>query len=607
MNLLIKLKIALLVTSLSILSCGETNQQATNVLTIKKWDTFTLDILGPELTETSEDNPFLNYRLEVVFSHKNKTYQIPGYFAADGQAAETSAKKGKVWRVKFTPDELGDWNYKVRFKKGEDIAIHPDAQGTSIGEDGKTGTFKVVKGDFDSKDFRSQGKLTYTAGAAYQQFAESKKYFIKGGAGSPENFLAFQDFDDTYSNNPKKNFIKTYAKHVQDWKPGDPSWQNGNGKGIIGALNYLSSKGMNSIYFLTLNIKGDSEDVWMYESPKDFTRFDCSKLDQWEIVFEHAQRKGILLHLFTQETENETMLDEGKLGKHRKLYYRELIARFGHHLALIWNMGEENGVVHFSPDGQSTEERKAMFDFFQQNGRDQLVALHTLPASKQKEEVLSPLLGDKNLDAISFQIDKPNTVYQEIRKWKTLSQQANHQWITYVDEIGPYWKGVMPDSFDVMHDTIRREVLWGSLMAGAAGVEWYFGYKYPQADLNCEDWRSRDKMWEQTHHAIHFFNEYIPFQEMEAMDDILKNTDGYVRGKKGEVYLIYQPFNNEKAVLLAPELQGKAISINWYNPRKGGELISGESMTVNGEIALGASPDQDNMDWVVLVKTKQSL
>ena len=38
--------------------------------------------------------------------------------------------------------------------------------------------------------------------------------------------------------------------------------------------------------------------------------------------------------------------DNGDLGPQRKLYYRELIARFGHHLALNWNLGEEVGLGH---------------------------------------------------------------------------------------------------------------------------------------------------------------------------------------------------------------------------------------------------------------------
>jgi len=34
-------------------------------------------------------------------------------------------------------------------------------------------------------------------------------------------------------------------------------------------------------------------------------------------------------------------LDKGKLGIERKLYYREMIARFSHHNAIQWNISEE--------------------------------------------------------------------------------------------------------------------------------------------------------------------------------------------------------------------------------------------------------------------------
>ena len=42
---------------------------------------------------------------------------------------------------------------------------------------------------------------------------------------------------------------------------------------------------------------------------------------------------------------------EVTLGRNGKLYCRELIARFGHNLALNWNLGEENT--------QTTEQQQA--------------------------------------------------------------------------------------------------------------------------------------------------------------------------------------------------------------------------------------------------------
>ena len=51
------------------------------------------------------------------------------------------------------------------------------------------------------------------------------------------------------------------------------------------------------------------------------------------------------------EAANKRELDEGELGPERKLYYREMIARFGHHLALEWNLCEEYNLgFNFGPE-----------------------------------------------------------------------------------------------------------------------------------------------------------------------------------------------------------------------------------------------------------------
>mgnify|MGYP003676171216 FL=1 len=85
------------------------------------------------------------------------------------------------------------------------------------------------------------------------------------------------------------------------------------------------------------------------------------------MVFDHMDNLGLMLHIVTQETENELLLDVGQLGIQRKLYYRELIARFSHHLGVTWNLGEENGPVHFSPKGQDDKDRKAMAQYIKEN------------------------------------------------------------------------------------------------------------------------------------------------------------------------------------------------------------------------------------------------
>jgi len=573
-----------------LVSCDEEKQ------VVFLWDTLVLDLEGKQTSEVDSINPFTNYKLDVLFIKGNRKIKVPGYYAADGNAAETSAFSGNIWRVKFVPDEIGDWQYKISFteKEGNSKEINT--------LNGREGSFSVVKGDFPDLDFRYHGRLSANTTSRYQQFQGSKKYFLKGGADSPENFLAFHEFDGTRDLDTANVFLHHYEAHIQDWKEGDPTWQDGKGKGIIGAINYLASKGMNAVYFLTMNIEGDGKDVWPYSSPTAFDRFDCSKLDQWEIVFDHAQKKGVLLHFVTQETENELMLDNGDVGPMRQLYYRELIARFGHHLAVTWNMGEENGPASFSPEGQSDEQRKAMFRYFKENDPYQnLVALHTHSTEEMRKHIIDPVLADPNLDALSMQIWQPENVNRDIKNWRASSVESGNPLVMYLDEIGPYWQGVKPDKDDMAHDTIRKQALWGALMAGGAGVEWYFGYKYAHADLGSEDWRARDIMWDQTRNAISFFHDHLPFWNMIPSDDLLLSGDGYLMTNNDSHLAVYLHDSLEKAIVDVSSFAQDNIKVQWYNPRKGGDLIDGETILINKKLYLSHNFGDKYTDWVCLV------
>lgn len=564
---------------------------------LKKWHKITLAFTGDELSENGDDNPFLNYRLNVIFKNNKKTYTIPGFFAADGKAAETSETKGKVWQVRFSPDEVGKWTYEVSFRKGKAIAVSDDENaGSPAGFDGLKGEFQVAESDKNGVDFRGKGRLRYT-GERYLQFADSKEHFLKGGADSPENFLGYYEFDQTPATHK-------YEAHSKDWKHGDPTWQNGKGKNIIGALNYLSSKGMNAVYFLSMNVQGDGKDVWPWNDINERYRFDCSKLDQWEIVFDHMDQLGLMLHFVTQETENELLLDIGELGVQRKLYYRELIARFAHHPAVTWNLGEENGPLSWTPKGQNDEDRKAMAKYLKTHDPYQnFVALHTHSNPEEQGHFLDPLLGYEFLDGISHQISKPEFVHETALRWIDESSKSGRQWVVNQDEIGPADTGAKPDKDDPEHNDMRSMVLWGNLMAGGAGVEWYFGYKFAHNDLNCEDWRSRDILWDQTRHALDFFQTYLPFSTMKSADELTDNQDDYVFAQNGSIYAVYLPELKETKI----NLQGfeGSFSVKWYNPRLGGELETGSVKKVKGgDLVSIGKPKSEQGDWVALLVSK---
>jgi hypothetical protein len=200
---------------------------------------------------------------------------VPGFYAADGDAAETSAQAGDKWRVYFTPDRAGEWRFSASFRSGDNVAIAPEPRaGVPAGFDGVSGSFHISKSDKKAPDLRAKGLLQYV-GDHYLRHAGSGEYFLKGGADSPENFLAYADFDDTYDASADSGsykdvgtFLHRYEAHVRDWRVGDPTWKGDKGKGIIGALNYLASKGMNSVYFLTYNLDGgDGRDLLPIPGP----------------------------------------------------------------------------------------------------------------------------------------------------------------------------------------------------------------------------------------------------------------------------------------------------------------------------------------------------
>jgi hypothetical protein len=567
----------------------------------KKWHTITITFTGPNSGEDAEPNPFLNYRLNVTFTRGKNRYIVPGYYTADGDAAETSATSGNKWRVHFVPDEEGNWSYKVSFRTGKDIALNSDRKaGKPAAFDGVKGTFTIGPTNKRGRDLRGKGFLKYV-GKRYLRFTETGEYFLKGGADSPENFFAYADFDDTFDTAELKRegeaagkkFLHRYGPHVQDWKVGDPTWKNGKGKGMIGALNYLASKGMNSVYFIPYNIDGgDGKDVWPWTKPTEKYRFDCSKLDQWEIVFSHMDKLSLMLHIITQETENDQGLDGGELGRQRKLYYHELVARFAHHLALVWNLGEENT--------NTTSQRKAFCRYIKDlDPYEHPVVMHTFPG--KYEEFYSPLLGYEYFDGPSLQT---NDTHKQTVKWLDRSASAGRQWFVSLDEIGPAHTGVKPDKDDYWHDEVRNKHLWGHLMAGGAGVEWYFGYKFAHNDLNCEDWRSREHMWELTGYALEFFHKYLPFTEMSHQDELTPAKNDYCFAKPGQIYTIYLPAGGTTRL----DLGGisTTFTVQWYNPRSGGPLRRGTVAEVTGPdpVAIGHPPQEADKDWVALIKVK---
>lgn len=591
---------------------------------LKTWHKVTLTIDGPWAKETdTEPNPFTDYNFVVTFTHASgePSYTVPGYFAADGNAGETSAMQGNQWRVHFAPDRPGKWDYSVRFLRAPGIAfassdalLQVSKRAKPQAAHGKTGSITIEPSDKTGRDLRAHGRLEYV-GERYLRFAGSGDYFLKAGADAPETLLAFKDFDGTVANSPKKGPLKSYQPHVRDWQPGDPTWQGGKGKGLIGAVNYLSSTGCNAFSFLTYNAGGDGDNVWPFIERGEKLHYDCSKLDQWQAVFDHATTRGMFLHFKLQETEIDdsgpTALDGGDLGPERRLYLREMVARFGHNLALNWNLGEENT--------QTPEQQRAMAEYIRAvDPYDHHIVIHTYP--NRQDQVYGQLIGEKSeLTGASLQNSNVRDCHWQTLKWVERSREAGKPWVVAFDEPGDATFGTPPDpdwpGMDHLENkgpsihAVRKQALWGTLMAGGMGVEYYFGYRLPENDLVCEDWRSRAQTWEYSAIALDFFREHeVPYWEMTNRNDLIgaaaRKNEGYCLAKPGELYLVYLPEPTDDATL---DLTGQpgAYKVQWFNPQVGGELMKGLSIAGGKKVALPPTPGVKGADdWLAVIRKR---
>ena len=106
-------------------------------------------------------------------------------------------------------------------------------------------------------------------------------------------------------------------------------------------------------------------------------------------------------------------------------------------------------------------------------------------------------------------------------------------------------------------------------------------------------------MWEQTRHALEFFQQHLPFDRMQPDDELTSRHRDYCLACPGEVYAVYLPEGGTTDLKLAP---GR-YTVAWYNPRSGGKLVEGTVRTVTGPgpRSIGEPPSAPSRDWVVLV------
>jgi hypothetical protein len=491
---------------------------------------FEIELQGPDSTGMGIPNPFL-IEVEATFTGPvGQIFVIPGFYDGDG----SGGMNGNVWKVRFTPDSIGEWTYTTSSQE----SLLNGHSGGFVATSPQNCT-PYTPGSLP--DFSCVGRLKY-AGGHYLQFANGQNWF-KAGINDPEAFL-----------DPTVN-------------AGFPSF--------VEAIDFLADKGVNAQYMLLNNLGGDGSFLypWVGDTPPaaktNHERYDLAKLRDWEEVFNYGQSKGIVLHLVFED-------DSGWTEFNRDLYYRQMIARFGHYNGLIWNITEE-----FNENYTAEEVKQFAQMITDLDPYDHPLTVHHLDVL----DVWLPFIDDARFDLTSFQqhLVPVLQLNEAAVTWFNLVDDPAIRTIPIsFDEIR-YFPGVEDDP--PLDPVLSRHAIWGIFMGG--GI---FELRiYPDDSYIVFEQHITDM------HRAREFMEKMPYWQMKPVNSLLVTGKGYVFSKPGDVYSIYLYQGGQ--IELDLTATSATYYAQWFNPRDGSYQPIG-SIT-GGGITPFTTPDTN--DWVLLL------
>jgi hypothetical protein len=316
-------------------------------------------------------------------------------------------------------------------------------------------------------------------------------------------------------------------------------------------------------------------------------------MDQWEIVYTHMDRKGINADLYLCESDNARYLDGGNLGTERSIFCREVVARFGHHLGLRYNIGEEHGL--------KTDQIKAIAAYLSTlDAYDHPVVSHSYHQLEKQHQQFEPLLGFKDFYGACYQLHFEH--HTEVIHWRAASAKAGHKWLVAEDESWP---------IDDNQTDRAESYAWQVTTAGGEGMNLYVGYKDPSYnDIGLEDFSRMKPTLDYVISparllALPQVNQQLP--QMTSADSLVgnqkTNDPPFCFAKAGSVYVIYHKKGSDLRLDLSQ--QSGTFSVKWWNPRKsdGGGLQDGSVTKISGgDIrSLGNPPSDPGSSWAALV------
>ncbi len=350
------------------------------------------------------------------------------------------------------------------------------------------------------------------------------------------------------------------------------------------AIDYLASKGVNSVYLITNNISGDRNDTWpwvgttMSEAIANSNRFNVAKLLLWEDFFSYVQQQGLVLHIILDDDSAWDLYDH-------TLYYRELVARFSHHPGIVWNIGEEANEIYTDAEQIAHANTIRNLDPY-----DHPVTVHRMPTW--------PFLGNSSFDLTSIQpidgaSDFSTTDLGDLNAVGNLPPELKHmppggQCAIMIDEIP---RVTVVESSCNPQDENRSAL--PDFPWEAAAMKFTTHDAYGQGGAVTIE--ILEPMWLDMQRARQFY-ENLPFPQMLPCNQLLSPAGNLCSGMTGDVYALYLPVGGSINMDLSSEVS--TFSLEWFDPRSG-TIIDG-GVVEAGAVRTLIAPD--SQDWALVMR-----
>jgi len=490
-----------------------------------KWQCIEILLPGPESKGRGEPNPF-NIIVDVTFTGPSgKQFIMPGFYDGDGKGC----LNGSVWKVRFSADETGHWKFTSRSSNSK-LNAH-------------SGTFIVTASEKDSPDFYRWGRLEAVATAAdnirYLKFREGP-YWMKAGCDDPENFLGN---------------LSNYNMNIKRME----------------AVDYLSAKGINSIYIMTHTIDGDGKDVWPWlgldvkeakANGGSGSRFDVTKLEEWRELFEYMQVKGMVVYIILED-------DSGWKDYDHIRYYREMVARFSYLPALIFNFNEEYNENYTLYEALDFISQLKKLDPF-----NHPCGIHNVNLPNDD------YIAASQMDFTSIQT---GTAGENVAPGPLQYNQLVVDWINRCRSLNSRNLMVGIDEGRLEED---RKIWWSTYIGGGVWEAHVLGpYNRPMS--------AWDTVWTELG-GTRIFMESLPFWEMVSDNSVVKSGYAFCLAKPGEIYAFYLPAGGSITIELP---RGQNFSAGWWNPDNGKDGRFQNESLIKGGRSIIVPPGPG--DWAV--------